>query len=350
MLCEVTRALDGVAFQMYAIDVESRDVVYHVDHGLPRQYVEEYRDYYTQRSGRNDVLLRNRDLAVIYDYMFFSDSEIERGELYHWRAGFGMRYFIGGSLHRTKSTLAMAALHRSTRQSHADEREIAAYSAKRPHLGRALIIQDQLAALEYERRGALDAIERTPFGVVVIASDRRVLHCNREARRIIAKRDEFSDDKAGLAAVRPIDDATLQRLIGAAIETALGHGRDGGGFMPLAKRSSLRPYAVMVAPIVQTESLFALDRAAAVVFLSDPDHTPETPVQLLRRVYGLTRREASLALVMAGGASLAKAADELRIAKTTARRHLTSIFSKTDIHRQADLIRLILTLPPERLH
>ena len=120
--------------------------------------------------------------------------------------------------------------------------------------------------------------------------------------------------------------------------------------MPVAKGSSPRPYAVMVAPIVQQASLFALDRAAAVVFLSDPDRTPETPVQLLRRVHGLTRREASLALAMGAGASLAGAADKLRIAKTTARRHLASIFAKTGIHRQADLVRLILSLPPERLH
>lgn len=350
VLGEVCRALDGVAFQMYAIDIESRDVVYHLDHNLPQQYVEEYRDYYTRLSERNDVLLRNRDLAVIYDYMHFSDTEIDRSEMYHWRAGFGIRYFIGGSLLRTESTLAMAALHRSRRQGHADERDIEVYRAIRPHLGQALTIQDKLAGLEYERRGAWQVIERMAFGVVVISRDRHVLHCNREARRIIAERDGFSHEDGGLAALRPIDAAALQRLISGAIATALGQGHEGGGFMPVAKGSSPRPYAVMVAPIVQQASLFALDRAAVVVFLSDPDRTPETPVQLLRRVHGLTRREASLALAMGAGASLAGAADKLRIAKTTARSHLASIFAKTGIHRQADLVRLILSLPPERLH
>ena len=92
----------------------------------------------------------------------------------------------------------------------------------------------------------------------------------------------------------------------------------------------------------------SLAGSAAVVFLTDPDHAPETPAQLLRRVYGLTRKEAQLALALAGGANLADAAERLRIAKGTARRHLAAIFARTGIHRQAELVRLILSLPPSQ--
>ena len=84
--------------------------------------------------------------------------------------------------------------------------------------------------------------------------------------------------------------------------------------------------------------------------LTDPDHAPETPAQLLRRVYGLTRKEAQLALALAGGATLADAAGALRIAEGTARRHLAAIFARTGINRQAQLVRLILSLPPARPH
>ena len=60
----------------------------------------------------------------------------------------------------------------------------------------------------------------------------------------------------------------------------------------------------------------------------------------------MTRKEAQLALALAGGATVANAAEGLRMAEGTARRHLAAIFARTGIHRQADLVRLILSLPP----
>jgi DNA-binding CsgD family transcriptional regulator len=116
--------------------------------------------------------------------------------------------------------------------------------------------------------------------------------------------------------------------------------------MALAKHTGPRPYAVLVAPVPERAALLSLAGPAAVVLLTDPDHAPETPAQLLRRVYGLTRKEAQLALALAGGASLSDAAERLRIAEGTARRHLAAIFARTGIHRQAELVRLILSLPP----
>jgi DNA-binding CsgD family transcriptional regulator len=120
--------------------------------------------------------------------------------------------------------------------------------------------------------------------------------------------------------------------------------------MALAKRASPRPYAVLVAPVPERVAPVALAAPAVVVLLTDPDHAPETPVQLLRRVYGLTRKEAQLALALAAGATLADAAKGLRIAAGTARRHLAAIFARTGIHRQSELVRLILSLPPTRPH
>ncbi len=150
VLDELCGALNGAACQIYTIDSESRELVQQWDCGLPRQFTDEYRAYYSKLSERNDILLRNPGLSVIYDRMFFDEAEMDRSEMYRWRAGFGFRYFIGGQLLRTDSTLSMVALQRSKRQGHATHPEIEAFAAFRPHLGRALRIQDRLATLEQE--------------------------------------------------------------------------------------------------------------------------------------------------------------------------------------------------------
>ena len=43
------------------------------------------------------------------------------------------------------------------------------------------------------------------------------------------------------------------------------------------------------------------------------------------------------------GSSIAIAADKLGISENTARTQLRSVFGKTNVHRQAELIRLVLT-------
>jgi DNA-binding CsgD family transcriptional regulator len=348
VLDELRGALNGAAFLLYTIDNETRDVVQQWDCGLPRRFTDEYRMHYSKLSERNDLLLRNPGLSVIYDRMFFNEAEMDRSEMYRWRAGFDFRYFIGGQLLRTDSTLSMAALQRSKRQGHATQPEIEAFAAFRSHLGRALRIQGRLATLEQESSSAWAAIEDASFGIVVLTGDRRIWRCNREAERIMAEGGEIDGQSGKLVARRPIDNAGLQRLIAGAVETAHGRGGDGGGSMALAKRAGPRPYAVLVAPVPERAALLSLSGPAAVVLLTDPDHAPETPPQLLRRVYGLTRKEAQLALALAGGANLADAAEGLRIAEGTARRHLAAIFARTGIHRQAELVRLILSLPPSR--
>lgn len=348
VLDELRAVLNGAAFQLYTIDRATRDVVQQWDSGLPQQFTDEYRAHYSKLSERNDLLLRNPDLPVIYDRMFFDEAEMDRSEMYRWRAGFDFRYFIGGQLLRTESTLSMAALQRSKRQGHATQSEIEAFARFQPHLGRALRIQGRLAALEQESSSAWTAIEDASFGIVVLTGDRRIWRCNREAERIMAQGGEIDGQGGKLAARRPIDDAALQRLIAGAVETAHGRSRAGGGSMALAKRAGPRPYAVLIAPVSERAAQLSLSGPAAIVLLTDPDHAPETPAQLLRRVYGLTRKEAQLALVLAGGATLADAAGRLRIAEGTARRHLAAIFARTGIHRQAELVRLILSLPPSR--
>ncbi len=350
VLDDLCRVLNGAACQIYTIDCESRKLVQQWDCGLPRQFTDEYRAYYSKLSERNDILLRNPGLSVIYDRMFFDEAEMDRSEMYRWRAGFGFRYFIGGQLLRTDSTLSMVALQRSKRQGHVTQHEIEAFAAFRPHLGRALRVQGRLADLEQESSSAWAAIEDASFGIVVLTADCRIWRCNREAERIMAEGSEIDGQGGKLTARRPIDNAALQRLIAGAVATAQGRGGDGGGSMALAKRAGPRPYAVLVAPVPERSALLSVSGPAAVVLLTDPDHTPETPAQLLRRVYGLTRKEAQLALALAGGKTLADAAEGLRIAEGTARRHLAAIFARTGIHRQAELVRLILSLPPTRPH
>lgn len=69
-------------------------------------------------------------------------------------------------------------------------------------------------------------------------------------------------------------------------------------------------------------------------------------VSLLQRLYGLTKSEAQVALLVMRGEGLSPIAEKLSVSLTTVRTHLRHVFEKTGIHRQAELVRLLATLDP----
>lgn len=83
---------------------------------------------------------------------------------------------------------------------------------------------------------------------------------------------------------------------------------------------------------------------ALALFLARPAGESAPDPQVLRDVLGLTMAEARLASVLNRGLSLVDAAKQLGIAHNTAKVQLRSVFAKTGVHRQAQLVALLATL------
>jgi DNA-binding CsgD family transcriptional regulator len=83
---------------------------------------------------------------------------------------------------------------------------------------------------------------------------------------------------------------------------------------------------------------------ALALFLARPEAKSTPDPQVLRDVLGLTMAEARLASVLNRGMTLVEAAKELGIAHNTAKVQLRSVFAKTGVHRQAQLVGLMATL------
>ena len=85
-------------------------------------------------------------------------------------------------------------------------------------------------------------------------------------------------------------------------------------------------------------------QATALVLIIDPEHEPEPAAALLRRLHGLTKMEAQVALRIVRGADLKQVSEELSVSVDTVHTHLQHVFNKTGTHRQAELVRTLLTL------
>lgn len=81
---------------------------------------------------------------------------------------------------------------------------------------------------------------------------------------------------------------------------------------------------------------------AAIILLSDPERQGQLPKEIVARLFDLTPTEAHIALALAEGWRTADIAHHLGVSITTVNFHLRNLFQKTDTHRQAELVALVL--------
>ena len=213
-----------------------------------------------------------------------------------------------------------------------------------PHMERAIRLHARLDTLECERQLYSGAVNRLLLGMVYFNHEGSIVHLNDEAQRILGERDGVTRSGKGLAASSRSENQEMQRLISEAISGSVAEAGPGlAEAMSVTRPSGRSQIGIVVRSIPFGEFSESKQRPAAVVYLRDPDTSPAQPSQeVVRRVFGLTRMEANLAILLAEGNTLDEAAEKLNVRRNTARTHLRSIFGKTGVTRQTMLVRMLL--------
>ena len=216
-------------------------------------------------------------------------------------------------------------------------------SALVPHLQQALRTQGHLEDFAQGASDIAGAVDSVRHGIAVVGAGSVVIHLNSAAERILKCGDGLCIRSGSVEATCAPANAELHRSIVGALLEQESSPRGGNSFL-CRRPSGKRPYVIHVLPFSPaTENMSA---ARALVVLVDPEQQPEPPTQLLRRVYGLTNAEADVALRVLRGDGLKPICENLSLSMATVKTHLQHIFDKTDTHRQADLVRLLLTIIP----
>jgi DNA-binding CsgD family transcriptional regulator len=170
------------------------------------------------------------------------------------------------------------------------------------------------------------------FGGLLLGTAGEVLALNRCARVLLSK----------VAVARPSDDElvlsreALKLLLRSETSTRFTMNEDAWVVIPRPDDDS-RPLVMHAVPIDNAGS----SGPHTALVLVDLDTAPRPTPEALQKIFGLTLAEAKLAIEVARGKSLEDIAAETRISVSTARKQLASIFSKTNTHRQGELVALL---------
>ena len=139
-------------------------------------------------------------------------------------------------------------------------------------------------------------------------------------------------------------DASLQRLIAGATGRLDRADAPRGGAMRIPRKSGKPDYTVVAAPLASESSLLE-SGPVAFLLITDAKSASARPRSMLSELFGLSAAEVRLAERLMLGESPEEAAASLNVKVSTARWHLASLYRKTGTRRQAQLVRLLMSLP-----
>ncbi|MGR5133859.1 helix-turn-helix transcriptional regulator [Vibrio alfacsensis] len=211
------------------------------------------------------------------------------------------------------------------------------------HLKRALDIHHQLDRSHSLGSMYNEAISRLSIATVQIDESGRVLEQNVFANELLMQEDGLKVQGGKLTAHYPNDNRELKQLIHNSFKMVRESDRPIlPEAMSVARPSGEVNLGVVVEVIPSPAWQNGTGHGKAVVYIRDSVAKSQASSHVAKKIFGLTSAETALTLELANGLSLEEAAERLNIRRNTARAHLRSIFSKTGVRRQTELVRILL--------
>jgi DNA-binding CsgD family transcriptional regulator len=213
-----------------------------------------------------------------------------------------------------------------------------------PHMRRAILIGNTINLRDAEAATFIHLLDGLRAGIFLIDADQRMVHANASGRELLEE-GEIVRIADGKLVANELNGAKMLE-IGIARAAKGGPTSIGGPLAMALKACTRRAYAAHLLPLTAGARRSSAEHyesvAALIVHRAELELPP--PHQSFVRRYNLTPAEARVALAIAEVGGIPEVAKALGVGANTVRTHLQRIFSKTDIRRQADLVRLVAGL------
>lgn len=262
------------------------------------------------------LIVKPNDLGYVAAISFFNDE--------HWHVGIGV--------------------HRSFQAEPFDEQELQLLNELAPHFQRALLIQRQLHLQESRAQTLQYALSKVMLGTVIVDLDNRIRYCNDLATRLLESHPALVQTRQGFKAYYPEDDQKLQEMLLRLRETPDREAWPQDQAVGLRHPDRSHPLTIIGVPFHEApHSRFGpAEPGLVALYLSDPGAPFNASEEQLIHTFGLSRKEAGIAIALANGLDLKEISVQKGVSLATVRTQLKGIFHKLGVNKQQDIIRLLL--------
>lgn len=306
-------------------------------------------DFYASEIYRSDPrfahFLRVRPGSIYYDHALYDVEAMNRDpRVRACNDVVRTNYSLGAVVDLPGGAMAYLTLLSTEAEGHASQAAIRSFQRLAAHMRQAVSLGQVVEQRAATQAALLDALARRADGVILLDRSGAPSFLNDTARAVLAAGDGLAFAGGAFVTRRGPETRRLQQLIGDAIALVPPSESRPGGEMLVTRADGRRPYVVRVMPAPKTERFLSGLCVACVIHLHDLAAVRVPSASLLCAAFGLTEREAELAIELVRCAGLAGAAENAGMALNTARNHMQAIFRKSGTASQAEAVQLFSRL------
>lgn len=344
VLGRICRLLNAQTAALWSYDIHDRTPPWQLDVGYDPYWKTLYTEKYLALNPYMDDLARMspgeaRASSSRLEYPKLFETEFYRGWLKPQR-------FINSSVlmvEKSMNTITTLVNVRNEDQGLYDQETIDIVRMLYPHLRRAVMIERVVRDQRDQSAGYSAALDSLAAGMFLLTDYSELVHANAAGAAILASGSPLKKANGRLT----LTDVRANRILQEAISAAQG------GDVSLGEKGSSIPvrdehgeFIIHLLPLndARRKSVGSGNGATYVVFISRNDPSDARVIATFAKRFGLTAQETRVLQTIVEAGSVPIAADILGITTSTARTHVTSIFDKTGVRRQADLLRLLMMM------
>ena len=334
--------VSGYAALLYSFNPSTGEVRRDENHGFDPDAVVRYRRHWVAEDIR---LAPGIEFAIgepMFDSRLLPVKTLQASALYNeFLIPMDAPWILAHWLDKGPDRVVALTIQGTKRRGQFDARDGERIRPLLPHLRRALDIRDRLEYSHVRADTLAKSVDNLSFGVLVLDAGGRILEANLVAQDLLRNEDGIYRNIDKTLGLRDPAGSQLRQWMSQGTPPA-----DNMNGLLHVQRHLAQPLSVLVTRL--PESPWAWIRSGLpswMLLLFDPDRQLPLSAELIAQDLGLSPREAEVTAMLASGYDLRRIALALRISIYTARTHLKSIYRRTGIRSQAELIKRVATGP-----
>lgn len=343
-LAETLRFVGNSGTHLWLMNDGTSEVTHSIHVGMPDKMIEEYNGEVIKECPRWGNAQKHPDRTFLFDYQHIEEDQIDSNEYYHWlqTKGDSIRYYLGGRLRVDNNLVGFQSLAFRRKEGHSQKPHLERFSRLLPHVQHAMQIGQKLGTWRFVAQSAVESLNRLAHGVVILDETGKLITLNTCAEQFLKHPYRISLMGDRLTPLDAVVNQKLRLLISHCVATGAGDAQFPGGTVNIPGYNYAGSLRIHVYPMKLPGGIFKIERSAVILFIFGPPTVGPLDETVLRTVFGFTSAESRLVAAMLKGMTVTMASKKLKISINTARTQLKSVFARVGVHRQADLVRLVL--------
>ena len=343
----ICRFVNAKTAALWSYDVFDKTPPWQLQVGYDPYWMEVYKEKYLALNPYMDDVARLGPGEWNYSSRRPDYQELFKSEFYQgWLKPQG---FIDASVlivEKSMNDITTLVNVRNESQGRFDEPTMALVTMLHPHLRRAVLIGRAFEG--QQKRIADDAavLDSLEAGMFLLTGKGEIIQANSAGEAMLSARSPLKNSRGRLELCVGSANRVLSAALAAGSEGDVELGSKGISIPVRGNDGAESEYIVHLLPLnaARQQSIDADRDAAFVIFARRIDRGNIAAISTFSERFDLTPKETRVLQTVVEVGGVPQAADVLGISPATVRTHVTSIFDKSGVRRQADLIQLLMEM------